>query len=278
MNVAGDLSPARGVRPKPVSRLRSPALLLGAAVLLVPGVHAGALPVDVFNDGFEPTCATLLYEESFDADGGSWPTPWIELADSAAVADVVGGEARLQPVPTGNPYPLARMFADIHTLNVDVRYRIRMESAARNGIGFYVRQNGGHMLNTDPTGSGYVAFVEGGFRGQPGIGLWREENGIEVNFAHSAPGLLDPQADVDYEVRFQVEQFDATTTLLRARMWPSGEVEPGIWHVEAGDTQADLQGVIGGMAIDVWDSNVNHPDPAHGFIDDIEVRAFCPPS
>ncbi len=94
-------------------------------------------------DGFEASCGALLYVESFDTDASVWPLPWLELADSAEVADVVAGEARLRPVPSGNPYPLARMAADVSTTDVDVRFRLRMDDASRNGVGFYVRQNGG---------------------------------------------------------------------------------------------------------------------------------------
>ncbi|MCB1561202.1 MAG: hypothetical protein KDI75_08925 [Xanthomonadales bacterium] len=258
------------------SRILPMALL--PAFLLLPLLAAGGTqPASVFMDGFETRCGPLLYGESFDVAAGQWPGPWQELADSAAVADVIAGEARLRPVPTGNPYPLARMFADVPTSDVDVRFRLRMADATRSGVGFYVRQNGGHMLNTVPTGSGYGVFVEGGFRGQAGIGLWREENGNEIPFAHSASGLLDPHADVDYEVRFQVSQQDASTTALRARLWPSGEPEPAVWHVEGSDDQFSLQGISGGIALDSYDHQPGHVTPAHTFVDDIKVRGLCEP-
>ena len=238
---------------------------------------AGGLPSDIFEDGFETGCGPLLYAESFDADTAQWPMPWQELANSAETADVIAGEARLRPVPSGNPYPLARMFADVETMNVDVRFRLRMEDASRNGVGFYVRQNGGHMLNTVPAGSGYAVFVEGSFRGQSGIGLWREDAGAEINFAHSAAGLLDPQSGTSYEVRFQVSQQDASTTALRARLWPSGESEPAVWHVQDINSQFDLQGISGGIAVDSYDQQSGNPTPAHTFVDDIEVRELCEP-
>lgn len=268
--------------PRPVfhrGMWRSLSRFVVPAVSMAPlSAMAGASPVPLFQDGFEASCGALLYVESFDTDASVWPLPWLELADSAEVADVVAGEARLRPVPSGNPYPLARMAADVSTTDVDVRFRLRMDDASRNGVGFYVRQNGGHMLNTVPHGSGYAVFVEGTFTGRPGVGLWREEDGIETLFAHSDTSpvpAVAPQSGVDYEVRYQVRQVDAATTALRARVWPSGDAEPVAWHVEATSTQFDLQGISGGIAIDSWDSNPGSITPAHTFVDNIEVRELC---
>lgn len=63
-------------------------------------------------------------------------------------------------------------------------------------------------------------------------------------------------------------------TTLAARVWPAGATEPTTWQVEATDATADLQRVMGGVAVDAWNT-ATPGDGAPGpvFLDDIVVRA-----
>lgn len=145
------------------------------------------------------------------------------------------------------------------------------------GIGFYVRQNGGYLQQTVPHGQGYAVFVEG-FRTTQGIGVWREVGGVETDIEITFDNALNLQNAVPYRVRFRVSQMDAGTTLLQARIWPVGQAEPAAWNVEATDATPVLQNLSGGIALDSW-SVLQSPDPitAHTLVDDVEVEGLCIP-
>jgi hypothetical protein len=151
-----------------------------------------------------------------------------------------------------------------------------MEDASTQGVGFYVRQNGGHLHLTVPSGQGYAVFVEGQFRAMPGIGVWRELDGNEFMLAHSGASAPQPQAGVPYRVRFRVQQIDAANTRLQARFWAETDPEPLSWQVEFLDATAALQNLGGGIAVDSW--NVRVPPAmisAHTRVDRIEIRSLC---
>src|SRR5205814_1079180 len=115
--------------------------------------------------------------EPFATDAPTWPAPW-SVAGNVQVADVVGGAARLAPQPTS--YSLARMKGSPPTGDVEVTFAFRMEDQATQGVGFYVRQNGGYLMQTLPHGQGYAVFVAGSWYGaNAGIGVWRELDGTE---------------------------------------------------------------------------------------------------
>lgn len=241
---------------------------------------AGAAPagdVDVlWMDGFENGCGNLQHAEPFAiADGSAWPVPWSVLGN-VAVSDIQQQMARLQPVPTG--YSLARMGTALATSNVEVRFTLRFEDIATQGVGFYVRQNGGYLTQTAPHGQGYAAFVEGGFRNLPGIGLWKEIDGAEMQIAHSpapTPALTD---GADYRVRYQVLQIDPAQTLSRAKLWPAGSDEPAAWQTSVLDSSVPLQNIAGGIAVDSWSSlQTGAAITAHTFVDNIEIIALCAP-
>lgn len=239
-------------------------------------VRAGTLPDTVFADGFESTCGAIVFAESFATPAaGTWPPAWSELGGSADVADVTAGEGRLRPVISG--YSLARLYASAATRDVEVRFVMTLEDATRQGVGFYVRQNGGYLTQSMPSGSGYAVFVEGTFRGLPGVGVWREVNGMEMQIAHSGAAAPAPQTGQRYRVRFRTHQVDAGHSLLQAKIWADGAVEPAAWQVSASDDTAVLQGVTGGVAVDSWNSNTAGTISAHTRIDDIEVESLCNP-
>lgn len=230
---------------------------------------------DILADGFELACGQLAYEEAFAVDGPTWPAPWVELADSATVADVAAGVSRLRPVVSG--YSLARMYAPIATRDVEVRFRMLLEDASAQGVGFYVRQNGGHLQLTETPGEGYAVFVEGSFRGLPGVGVWREEGGHEIQIAHSAGAAPAPQSNQWLQVRFRVHQLDAGQTRLQAKIWPEGAAEPLAWQVSAVDGQPSLQDRGGGIAVDSWNVAQSGTLSAHTRVDDIQIEPLCNP-
>lgn len=232
------------------------------------------------NGSAPPSCGGTVHEESFGGGNGDpWPPGWVDVgpdappSSSVAVADIQGGRARLQPVP--RTYSLARMVGPQAPSDVEVLVTMEFEDLATQGIGFYVRQNGGYLAETTPTGEGYAVFVEG-FRGFEGIGVWREVNGSEQSILiDTGLSLTD---GVPYRVRFRVHQQDASTTRLQARIWPVADPEPFGWNVDTTDSTPSIQNVAGAMAVDSW-SEIQTPNPiaAHTFVDDIVVNEICNP-
>ena len=248
------------------------------AVLLAALVLSWAAPTSaqtIFSDGFDDACGQIQYAESFAlADGSAWPSPW-QIAGGTALADTQGGAARLRPFTSG--YSLARTVAPISTRDVEVLFSFRMESASTQGVGFYVRSNGGYLQQTMPTGQGYAVFVEGTFRNQAGIGLWKEENGVEIQLAHSPPELAGPQQNQVYRVRFQVRQINAAQTRLLGKFWLASGSEPVDWQITVDDATPILQNLSGGIAVDSWSVLTGMATiTAHTFVDDIEIRPLCP--
>ncbi|MEO8670425.1 MAG: hypothetical protein ABI411_03855 [Tahibacter sp.] len=238
-------------------------------------VHA-AFVDELFLDGYETACGNLIYSEPFSgADGSAWPSPWVPIGN-VALSDIQLGTARLRPGSTN--YSLARMHAAVANRNVELRYRLRMDDIATQGVGFYVRQNAGYLTQTPTHGQGYAAFVETNFRGQPGISVWKEENGDEIQLLH-APAPSPAMANgVDYRVRFQVVQVNAGTTRVRASLWRAIDVEPTLWQASVDDTTAVLQNISGGLAIDSWSVLLNPASiTAHTYVDDIEAISLCSP-
>lgn len=231
---------------------------------------AGTPPDAIYADGFEPAAAAIFVESFAAGTAAAWPAPWIELAQSADIADVQGGAGRLRPMVTG--YSLARMHAAISARDVEASFSFVLEDASSQGVGFYVRQNGGHLDLTNPPGQGYAVFVEGSFRNMPGVGVWKEEAGQEIQLAHSGAAAPAPQQDVAYRVRFRVSQTDASHTLLQARIWPDGSAEPDGWQVSHSDDTPLLQNLFGGIAVDSWNVATSPQIiSAHTAIDDIEI-------
>ncbi|MDJ0656012.1 MAG: hypothetical protein QNJ40_17750 [Xanthomonadales bacterium] len=237
-------------------------------------VQAGVDP-PIFADGFESRCGQVGYQENFALDDGDpWPEPWVAVG-SVDVADVQGGGARLRPTPGG--YSLARMYAPVDTQDVELSFTFRLEDATTQGVGFYVRSNGGYLDETLPAGEGYAVFLEGTFRGRPGISVWKEENGREQELQNGTNTVPPPQQSVNYRVRLRVHQEDAENTRLQAKMWPVGDPEPPGWQVSHLDATAVLQNVSGGIAVDSWSVRTAAPITDHTFVDDIEIEPLCNP-
>ena len=270
---------------------------LSIAALLVPLQAVAAPPAAaeiLFFDGFEvgsqcawssatgvaggpACCGALLFEENFAlADGSPWPAPWVEAGNEVAVADIQQGRGRLRPDPSG--YSLARMVAPGTAGTIEALFTLVFEDAATQGVGFYARQNGGYLQQTVPPGQGYAVFVEA-FRG-PGIGVWREQGGLEEQIEILFDNDLGLANGVPYRVRYRLEDPPplalGNASRLRARVWPAGSAEPQAWQVDAIDMTGVLQNITGGFAIDSW-SELTSGITAHTLVDDLQIFAVCTP-
>lgn len=208
------------------------------------------------------------FSESFDglADGSAWPDHWTAVG-GVAIADIQGGRGRLVPSP--GPYALARLVTPLDCVDVEVTFAFELSQPAVQGVGLYVRQNGGYLQQTVPTGEGYVAFIQG-FMQPPGIGVWRENDGVEELIGGNVAATIMP--GVPYRARLRVTQQDAQTTLLQARVWPDGADEPGEWQVERTDGTPSLQGTAGALAVDTYNVMMQNVG-GDMFFDDIVATA-----
>jgi hypothetical protein len=224
----------------------------------------------VFGSDGDPTGdAAGPYATTFDGDADSWPAPWVE-AGGVARADVVGGRARLAPMESS--YSLARMHLPGDAADADIVFTVEFDDLVSQGVGFYARQNGGYLGQSDPHGQGYAVFVEG-FRGAPAIGVWREVDGDEQELEVAQNPVANMTSGVTYAVRFAVSQQDASSTRLRCRIWEADTAEPTAWAIDTTDSTAVLQNLSGGYAADAWSSiNPNNPGTiADVYIDDIRI-------
>lgn len=211
---------------------RAPALTLLLFVALLGTEHPALTP--------QVSAAELPYLETFESPNGSpWPAPWFIGGQHVTVADIQDERARLN----GDPAFVARMILpDFEEIDVEVLVTFEFEDVANQGIGFYVRQNGGTLREYLPHGQGYAMFLKGDWFWPEDLGIWREIDGVETQFATGydpiAGGLQD---GVRYRLRFRVTQMDAATTLLQARVWPENGAEPTAWTVETTDTRAEYR-------------------------------------
>jgi hypothetical protein len=196
-----------------------------------------------------PSNVALPFQENFAAaDAAPWPSPWHVLG-GVATATVLGGRGRL--TPNANGYSLARMGVTAAHRDFEVTFQLRFEDVGTQGIGFYVRQNGGYLTSATH-GAGYAIFVEG-FRGSQ-VGVWREVDGgeAEIQISPFSPSLM---SNLTYAARFRVTQAQAGgPTRLQARLWAATQTEPSSWQIDATDPTPSLQDALGGFAVDSYSS------------------------
>jgi len=208
---------------------------------------------------------TLPHQELFEGvEGSPWPVPWTQAGTGVVSATLYDGQGRL----TGATGQVARMVLPGFTeSDVDVSITVRFDDWLHQGMGLYVRQNGGALQQTVPPGQGYAAYVEGGYL--QSIGIWRETNGVEeLLVAADVPGgVLDP--GIPYRLRLQCLQQGAST-LLRTRLWPQDEPEPEAWQVEILDGTPALQDTAGTFAVDLY----NYAGTGGVLVDDLHAEAL----
>jgi hypothetical protein len=198
------------------------------------------------DDDVEP--GEVVYDEAFDgANGTEWPDPWEIVGDNIIDAEIDDGRARM----SGENNLTARLALRGHdVVDADITVVVEYENFAAQGYGFYARQNGGALQQTDPPGQGYGVYAEGG--ALRSLGIWKEIDGVEspiLEVPDAVPGGVE--SGVPYAIRFQCLQGDGSTT-LRAKMWREGDEEPDAWMVETEDATAQLQDQSGSFANDVY--------------------------
>ncbi len=215
----------------------------------------------------------LPYSTVFSGPNGSpWPAPWFDGGFHVTVWDLQQNRGRLN----GDATRVARMILSGYAeLDVEAEVTFEFEDVHNQGIGFYVRQNGGTLQEYQPHGQGYAMFLKGNWAWPEDLGLWWEVNGVETQFAWGnnpiAGGL---QNDTRYRLRFRVTQSDPATTLIQAKVWPEALAEPGPWTIEAFDTRPELQGTLGSFAIDIY--NFAGAQPI--YIDELSIVRVLEPS
>lgn len=207
---------------------------------------------------------TLFYENDFST-AGSWPSPWV-IAGGVGTAQIIAGRARLVPMPA--QYPLARMHLPGSVVNSESTFTLELENVPVQGMGFYGRQNGGYLAQTNPEGAGYAIFTAG-VTTPPGQGSWFEAPGNgEVNFATT---MFTQQSNTTYRLRVRIQQETPTSTRIRGRIWLDGDPEPAAWtHDHTDNTRPELQNLAGGFAIDAW-HNAGNGGFEDVFIDDLVI-------
>jgi gluconolactonase len=262
-------------------RLITTGAITATAVLSMAPAEAGSASAvagldPIFEDDFESGDACgwsarppLLTEDFGDLDASSWPTIFT-VVGGLTTADIQGGRGRLTAEPS--PFEPGRIVAPVANRDVDVRFSFALEDVTRQGVGFYVRQNGGYLTHTTPTGEGYGLFLEG-FIGSR-IGLWREEDGIEQPLVRIPPPLTFEDGSL-YRARLRVTQLTPTETLLQGKVWLAVDSEPPEWHVSTIDDLPSLQNLSGGIAADAYTtSGAGSPS---AFFDDLVVEELCNP-
>lgn len=229
----------------------------------------------IFINGFEALACTpeIVLTEDFNvSDQFDWGGMWQESGDEVDVVEISSQEGRL--IPLASNYSLARIYHPLVETDVEVTFSFVFENGATQGVGFYVRSNGGYLQQTNPTGQGYAVFLER-FSGQPRLGLWYENNGQEISFIRNFDPNYELFDEIKYSVRFHVFQEDANTTRLRARVWQSDATEPTIWQVSLTDNFVPLQNTSGGIAVDSWSTQTSGQITNAIRIDDIVVTKLC---
>lgn len=242
-------------------------------------------------------CNQLVFAESFEGvDGSAWPSPWTAMADSVATADLQSGGARFQPRLSLVGYSLGRMGAGLGVpgdpealgeRDLEATYTIEFENVVNQGIGFYVRQNGGYCISDNTAhcapsapGAGFALFFHGPYvGGTTGFDFWYELNGDE-NMIAGTTTAFQMSNGIRYRVRFRCIQWNATETRLSAKVWDEGEEEPQEWNAEVSVNLPSLQDAFGGLGVDsfyLMSGACNTSAPNFTFIDDLEVRRVCNP-
>lgn len=212
------------------------------------GASNGADASDGASDSDGATSPTdLPYTQSFAGpDGAPWNSPWEAGGSHVISSELLGGRGRFN----GDTASVARMvLPGFSETDVDVTITVEFDDWTRQGFGFYVRQNGGVLQQTNPPGQGYAAYVEGGFMGF--MGLWRETNGVEEPLANASVAGGYVESGQPYRLRFQCAT-EAGSTRLRTRLWPADEPEPDDWLLDILDDTPVLQGRAGSFAVDVY--------------------------
>lgn len=204
--------------------------------------------------GDEPS--VLLVEEFDRSDGEPLPEGWVVLESSLDIAEHRSGALELS---ASDAYRVSRVATDLFSaINAEAQFKVRFEDVKEQGVGLYLRSNGGLLQRTTPYGQGYNVYIDSVYSTTPTIRLYKEVDGHEDELLGAgARASVTIDNDVVYHVWFRVVQIDATTTRLQAKIWSTAESEPLEWTVTTDDDEEVLQGTAGGLAIDLYESDAD---------------------
>jgi hypothetical protein len=112
-----------------------------------------------------------IYEEDFAGnDGDPWPAPWEIAGEGIIDAELDGGRGRMSGVTMHTSRMILPGFDE---LDAEMYVTVTFDDPAAQGFGFYCRQNGGALTDTDPPGEGYAVFFEGAYDRDLARDQWR---------------------------------------------------------------------------------------------------------
>ncbi|MET1015346.1 MAG: LamG-like jellyroll fold domain-containing protein [Leifsonia flava] len=187
-------------------------------------------------------------------EGGPWSgTTGFSVADGTGTITVARTQTRTTLLTATNAE------------DVDARVSVSTNIVADGG--------GAHLniLTRKSTAGDYRLKLRIAATGVVNVGVAKVVGTTETLLANQSLPGVSYTAGAVLETRFEVVSTSATSTTLRAKVWPQGQSEPSAWLVTTTDAQAELQqpGQIG-VAAYVTSTNTNGPVLVR--VDDVDVR------
>ncbi len=241
-----------------------------------------ALSVIACGNGFSDAIPGLGNSTSFTetftgTNNAAWPGSWSTVSSAATISvDIQSNRGRLR----SNTYDgissttaLTRVInSSVNLQDVDAVFTVEFEDFANQGVGFYVRQNGGYLTELATNSQGYGVFLQGNNTvGE--FALIYELNGVEspIQSVNNLLTLASVLNNTAYRIRFQVKQNTRNDTLLRAKVWLASDTEPATWDIiYTTSSISGLQEISGGIAVDLF----NYSGTSSIYIDDISVTVL----
>ena len=224
------------LRPRPQCTNHESRIMLQLVLAVILSATAGRA------FGAEAATVKGLFDGS---DGAPWPKQWI-VPESGQSFTIEGGRGRVGFRPEGGGTTVASLDPQIegtsgYTLN-SVQQVCVMSPVASAGMmaGLAARQH-----DTAPS-TYYCAVLDVG-SGHT-MNVHRRVRGRDEILASLGTGPKW-ESGKDYQLKLSVEQVEAGSTRLRAKMWPGDQEEPAGWQLQTIDKHPALQQVIGRVGI-----------------------------
>ncbi|MFI2426500.1 hypothetical protein ACH5A7_20790 [Streptomyces sp. NPDC018955] len=195
------------------------------------------------------TAATSSVYDTFDRTAASgWGTAesggaWTASGGSASDYSVTGGYSSHLLATTNAS---RRSVLDFTHADFDAYVSLTPSATATGG--FLSGMLTGRYLDSDNT---YMARLAFNSTGNMTLSLRKRVTATETELASVTPGPYT--AGTYYRIRFQV-----SGSTLRAKVWPTTSLEPGIWHLETTDTSITTSVSVGLRSISASaNTNVN---------------------
>ncbi len=219
-----------------------------------------------------PELGTSNFTETFTGtDNAAWPSGWTTISGTTGTMtiDIQTNRGRLQSKAwdgVNSNTGLSRVInGTLNLIDADVVFTVEFEDFANQGVGVYLRQNGGYLTDSAVNGQGYGVFWEGS--GTDDFGLWYELNGIETKITGNFNPISPVSNNIKYQIRYQVEQVNSTDTIQRAKVWLASGTEPATWDITTTTSYVDLQNSSGVFAVDLF----NFSGTSSIYVDDIVI-------